>query len=197
MFKAALAASVEDFRKAISSRTEALTLYMETLKAWNIGFEESKKALEVAEEGYKLASKLEYDRGLAFAWRNLGIYRLIGSKGQVEESMDYLLNCLKWFEENNEKEGESTALMALGTLYWNFGDFQKGINFMIRALQIAEEYGNWEGIGWGNHSLGSFYYDWKDYHKSMDHFQKAYDIFVKTDYVIGQARCLNGLGNAH
>ncbi len=163
--------------------------------AWEIRRSDGGKARELSQTALEIAKTLGYERGIAYAKRNLGTLHFFHS--DVEKSMAYLLDALEWFEQKGDIEGEATVRSVLGIAYWGFGDFQRGFDCTFRALKLYEAIDDANGLAWTYGTLGSFYFDFKDYRLSLRNFRRAWSLFKKLRNKVGEARALNGIGNAY
>lgn len=162
---------------------------------WQIWALDPRRAEELVSKQMALARKLQYEAGIAYAKCNQGM--ILFSQARVEQALNNLLEAARWFEENQDTEGQATALHGLALLYWGFGDFERGFDAIQNALNLFGQIDHCDGKGWTLNSLGAFYYDWKDYAHSKETFRKALGIFKQTRNRTGEARALNGLGNAY
>ncbi len=184
---------LEDRLKTVAENTPEKVDILNEL-AWKIRMEDRERASNLAKAGIRLAQKLNYQRGIAFGHRNLGIYYYFRHKHK--RGMCYLLDALKWFEDNDDKEGIATTYSVLGLAYWSFGDFQRGFDSTFKALKIYREIEDKAGEAWTLNSLGSYYDDMKDYQNALSYYEKAYQLFKEENDLLGESRALNGIGNA-
>ena len=163
--------------------------------AWEIWITDPERARKLTQEGLELAERISYDRGLAFAWRNVGLDLYFRS--DVEQALHYQSKALAWFEAHADREGLASVYLALAYLRWGFGDFQKGLDSGLKALELYREIQKKEGQAWAFNALGGFYYDLNNYRESQQYFEQAHDLFRKVQNEIGIGRALTGIGNAY
>jgi serine phosphatase RsbU (regulator of sigma subunit)/tetratricopeptide (TPR) repeat protein len=106
-------------------------------------------------EALKMSEKLEYRKGIADAYKYIGMgYYFLG---KYFETINYWQQALNSFESINDKVGVSNILSNLGALYANQGDDVKALDFHLRSLKAAEESKNTFRIATSMINIGLIY----------------------------------------
>ncbi len=186
---------LSQLRSALAAAKPGSPEYLDIINelAYETRIEGPEEALALAQEGYELAQKLDYPRGLAFAKRNMGLVHFF--QNDYEKSVSMLNEARVWFGENDEPAGLGTTYAFLGMAYWSFGDFQQGIEYMLQALSGVRGVGRPREEAWVLTGLGNFYFDIKDYEQAQKCYLEAIELFKQIDLPLGIGRVKNGLGN--
>ena len=88
------------------------------------------------EKAKALAEKLNFQRGLGYAYKNIGMgyYHL----GDYPKVFEYWPESLKTFEAIKDTLGIANIINNLGVIYFNQGDNAQAIGYYLRSLQISE-----------------------------------------------------------
>ena len=98
------------------------------------------KSLALAEEAKELSQKMEFKKGEAYAYKNIGLAYLVQAK-YIEALQNYE-HSLQIFEEIKYDEGVANLLGNIGVIYYYQGDNLKALDYYLRSLKIAERTGN-------------------------------------------------------
>jgi class 3 adenylate cyclase/Tfp pilus assembly protein PilF len=98
------------------------------------------KAIALATQARELAKKIDFQKGVAYAFKNIGIAYL--NQGKYIEALQSYEHSLKIFEKIKFDEGIANLLGNIGVIYYNQGDMVKAMDYYLRALKIAEQTGN-------------------------------------------------------
>jgi len=96
-----------------------------------------KKGLIQANEALVLAEKLNYTKGLALAYKTLGLgYYRLGEYLNAINNWDKAMNI---YNKLGDKAGVSNMLNNKGAIYFNQGDNAKALELHLQSLKIAED----------------------------------------------------------
>ncbi len=119
-----------------------------------------------------LAEKLNYQKGLAYALKNLGLAHYF--KGEYVEVLDNWLRSLEIFESLGDKLGVGNITNNIGAVYFSQGDDPKALEYYLRSLRVSEQIGNKLRIATALVNIGSVYLNKRDtYDKALSYFLKA------------------------
>jgi two-component system, NtrC family, sensor kinase len=182
---------LESFEEENEEKVDLLLDYVEA-----VAFRSMNSAFEMCTKAMNLAEKLDYDAGVARSKLNHGIYYFAKSPSNIEKAMQYSLDALEWYENDNNILGTSFAQYTLGMIHWSMGNYETGLKYVYTALEAAEKYEVDDSLGWIYNSLGNFSIDMKNYDEALSYYEKSYDLFAKEKDYSGEGRSLNGIGNA-
>ncbi len=164
--------------------------------AFEIADLDIQKATELSYQAYDIAKRLNYERGIAYAQRNLG-FMAYYVEGDFAKAEDYIFKALRWFEENDDQLGIALISQGLGIAHWGLGEYERGFEYVQKAKEIFHDAGDKQGEAWSLNILGVFYYDWEQYNEALDHYRSALEKFRELDFIVGIARSLNGIANVY
>ncbi|WP_339627677.1 adenylate/guanylate cyclase domain-containing protein [uncultured Maribacter sp.] len=138
------------------------------------------KAIDLAEE-------LDYKKGQAYGYKNLGL--LLYAKGELnKELIDYWEKSLELFKKIDFKNGISNLQGNLGSVYQTKGDDPTALAYFLNSLRLAEEINEPKRIGTAYINIGSVYANEKaTYEQAIESFNKAKKICENIDYKEGIA----------
>jgi tetratricopeptide (TPR) repeat protein len=98
------------------------------------------EAIRYGNEARILAEDMEFDKGLAFALKNIGLGHFMQSN-YAEASINWEQS-LKIFESLQNESAAANLLSNLGSAYTYMGDDVNAVDYLLRSLQIAEKIGD-------------------------------------------------------
>ena len=129
-------------------------------------------SLLLAEEAKELAQKIEFKKGEAYAYKNIGLAYLVQAK-YIEALQNYE-HSLKIFEEIKFDEGVANLLGNIGVIYYYQGDNLKALDYYLKSLKIAERTGNKVRIMMMLNNVGAIYGLKKaTYDKALEYYSQA------------------------
>ena len=139
------------------------------------------EAVEYGSEARTLATRLEFQRGLAMALKNTGLGNfMLGN--YPEASMDWELS-LEIYEELGDDQMTSNILSNLGSLYWTTGKNVEAIEYSLRSLKIAESLGDSKRVGTLLMTIGLVYSEQPaTLDSAMNYYLRVIDIAESIGY---------------
>lgn len=99
--------------------------------------QKTKEALRYGNEALNLATKLNYKRGIAASYNNIGaIYDYIG---RTKDAIDYFFKAYTIKKEINDSKGLASTLNNLGVIYKRDGDYNKAMKYYKLSLKYTYE----------------------------------------------------------
>ena len=148
--------------------------------------------LKYAQQSLALAEKLNYKKGMANAYNNVGF--VYDSQGQSQKGLEYYMKSLQLHEELKNKEGIAATLTNVGSIYNYQGQIEKSLEYNIRALMIYKEIHNKGGMGSALNNIGTLYNNLGQEEKALDFFLQALEIQEDVGNKSGVATCLHNIG---
>jgi adenylate cyclase len=128
------------------------------------------KAIALAEQALEISKKINFLKGQAYAFKNIGIVYYV--QGKYIETLNYWNQSLQIFEKQKDEIGISNILNNMGAIYFNQGDDAKALDYSLRSLQIAEKTGDKLRIMSALGQIGSIYHNKQD-PKALSYLLKA------------------------
>jgi signal transduction histidine kinase len=140
-------------------------------QAWEVHITQPKLGLELSTEAKRLSEECAYQKGLAYAIRNMGVSNRYLSN--LETALSFSLQALDMFIKLGDKSGESQAFVSVGAIYYYMGDYDKGLDYFLQGLQHGQEIGNKEAMAYAYNGAGYIYNLLGDNKKGLDFLQKS------------------------
>jgi class 3 adenylate cyclase/tetratricopeptide (TPR) repeat protein len=123
-----------------------------------------------------LSGKIGYDKGLADAYRLLGVY--YKKWGKYRESLDAYTWSLDIYRKMKDLAGQSRILNNLGSLYAQ-GQETKSLEYYFQALKIAEQANDTSRIATTLGNIGSIYANKPStYDQALEYFLRALPLAI-------------------
>ncbi|MCB0168135.1 MAG: tetratricopeptide repeat protein, partial [Anaerolineae bacterium] len=103
------------------------------------------------------------------------------------QAIDYYEECAAIYRQLDEKYYLAQTLSKLGEAYQLLSQNALTLTYVNEAYQLQRAIGDQMGESETLRALGMTAYQSGDYDATDDYFEKAYNIQLKTDYVVGQA----------
>jgi len=140
-------------------------------EAWLVHITQPNLGLELSSEAKKLSEEHSYQKGLAYAMRNMGVsHRYLSN---LETALSLSFQALDIFVQTGEKSGEAQAYVSIGAIYYYMGDYDRGLDYFLKGLQHAEESGNKEALTYAYNGAGYIYSTLGDHKKGLEFLQRA------------------------
>lgn len=139
-------------------------------------------------QAMNLAEKLDYQKGLALAYKNIGLsfYTL----GKYQETIGYFEHSLKVFEFIGDIEGKAMILNNIGSVYYNKGEDDKALDNYFKSYEVAQQLGDKTRIATALSNIGGVY------HNKAATREKALEYFLKSLKLAEEAEDKNVTGGA-
>ena len=135
------------------------------------------KAIEYGNKALELSTKLNYKRGIAQSYNDLGI--IFYDKKEYTKAIKFYNNSLKIREILNDQNGKAGLLMKIGIVHESNGDFIKAIEYSQKALSIYEQNGNEYGAAACMNNIAVINMDINNNDEALKYFQKVVEIRKK------------------
>lgn len=131
--------------------------------------------IKYAEEANTLSSKLKYTKGLALAYKNIGIAHYMQSNNfEAIQNWDSSLNL---YIKLRDKAGQAAILSNKGSIYFNKGVDTKAIEYYLQSLKLSEEINDSLRLATVLINIGTVYLNKKaNYAKSLKYYLQALPI---------------------
>jgi signal transduction histidine kinase len=141
-------------------------------QAWAVHITQPKLGLELSNEAKKLSEEYSYQKGLAYAIRNMGVsHRYLSN---LETALSLSLQAHDLFVQLGEKNGEAQAYVSIGAIYYYMGDFDRSLDYFLKGLRYSEEAGNIEAQAYAYNGAGYTYgVVFGNHEKGLEYMQKA------------------------
>ena len=140
-------------------------------RAWDVHITQPKLGLELSTEAKNLSEKYSYEKGLAYAIRNMGVSNRYLSN--LETSLSLSIQALDMFIKQKDKDGEAQAYVSIGAIYYYMGDYERSLDYFLKGLNNNEEIGNKEAQAYALNGAGYIYSTLGNNKKGIEFLQRA------------------------
>ncbi len=129
-------------------------------------------ALNYATEALELAKQLNYAKGLAASYNDIGvIFRL---RGQFDNALENYLEAYRNYSSIEEREGLAKVLNNIGTIYSLKAEYDKALDNYLESYEILQSLGSTEKIIGSLNNIGNVYREQEEYEQE-EYEQEEYE----------------------
>ncbi len=154
-----------------------------------------KQAMQNAEEALTLSKKINYRKGEADAFSNIGFLFIHEAKN--EDALTFLIDALSIYEKLNDENGIGNAQYNLGVLNVRIGNFDQAINFLHKSLAIREKQNDKSGLAACYFQLTYLNRHFNDDESAFENANRAVALRKEINDTAGLAAALMVLGDVY
>lgn len=125
------------------------------LKSRDLSFVDLLEAARLATRALEISTSLNYEQGLAYAYRNLSSVH--STEGNYFLTMEYVQRALAIFEASKDSVGIANCYISLGHTYRRLGSREKELFYHGQSYEIFQRLGIKERVAVTAHNLGESY----------------------------------------
>ncbi len=163
--------------------------------AWEVQRKDPVKALKLCTEAKALSENLRYEKGLAYAIRNMGVCNTWQSK--LEPALSCSLEALEMFKTLGDKLAEAQSYISLGTIYYYLGEYEKSLESYIAAEMANETIGNKAGQSQALNGAGMVYQSLANPKKALDFLLKGHELSIEAGDKKTESYILDSIGESY
>ena len=185
--------SLTSFLKQHTSRDSA---YVDALN--ELAFEQrlgDPKKLELAYQARSLAKELNYQKGLAYAYRQVGL--VAWSQANYPLALSQLIEGLKIAEAMKDAQIIADIYGNLGLVYQGLGDYTQALDFQLKSLALQRKLKNQFRETVALNNLGDIKRSLKEYAEAVAYYSQAMVLSEANDNLNGQATSIRNIGNIY
>ncbi len=129
------------------------------------------KINDFANEALKKSEKINYKKGIAQSFNNLGIY--YRTKGVYDLAIDYSFNSLSIMENIKDYQGIARCYNLIGIIYYYLENYDLSLEYYSKALVLNKEQNDSRWIAGNYNNIGMIYEKKSDYKKALEFYFKA------------------------
>jgi class 3 adenylate cyclase len=154
------------------------------------------EAIRIGTEARDLAEELNYERGLAYAYKAIGMGYYF-QNNWIDALVNWRLS-LEAYESAGDLNGVSNMLNNLGAVHFNGGDDEPAIEYYLRSLRVAEDIGDTLRIATALVNIGSVYLNKEaNHHLAFDYYRRALPLSVKLGDLDAIGTCAVNMGEIY
>ncbi|HEY0031337.1 MAG TPA: tetratricopeptide repeat protein, partial [Bacteroidia bacterium] len=160
------------------------------------GVGEYMEAKKYADEALKLSQKLNYKKGQAKAYNQIG--NVHSYMSDYPEALENFQKALSLNEQLGNKSGVGTSLGNIGIVYQRLSDNKNAMVYFQKAYNLFEELGQKTGMANNLGNMGAVCFEGlRDYPKALEYFFKSLELFEKLGRKDGMVRSLENAGTTY
>src|SRR6478672_12383309 len=102
-------------------------------QAWEVHITQPKLGLELSSEAKQLSEENSYQKGLAYALRNMGVsHRYLSN---LETALSLSVRALDIFAQIGEATAEAQAYSSMGSIYYYMGDLDRSLDNFLKGIR--------------------------------------------------------------
>ncbi len=142
------------------------------IRAWEVHITQPRLGLELSSEAQKISEKYSYQKGLAYAKRNMGVSNRY--LANLETALSLSFQALEMFVQLADKSGEAQAYVSIGAIYYYMGDFDRSTDYFLKGMRHSEEVENNQALAYAYNGAGYNYaVIFGDRKKGLEFLEKA------------------------
>lgn len=153
------------------------------------------KALEYSKEALELSIKLQYKRGLASSYNNLGV--IFKNHGMYDRALDYYVKSVAINDSLKNIDGVAFSKNNIGTIYSVKGDSERALKYFLESYEIIKESKQPEKVVGSLNNIGNAYFEMGNLQKALEYFTESIKIYENIGQKNKSFEPLNNLGNIY
>lgn len=149
-------------------------------------------ALKYSQTALKLSQELDYKRGIAKSYNNIGI--VYYCQGKYSEALDSYLKAIKIYDEMLDKHGLLKTYNNIGVTFFDQKNYDKAEEYYLASLKIKQELGDVTGIANSYNNLGVIYRNRDNFDQALSYYNKSLALMEELKNKEGIAKSLNNIG---
>ena len=158
-------------------------------------FEDIDKAGEYLTQGFELAKKINFQKGLAKSYMFKGYFD--EDKSNFSSALKNNQEALSIFTKLGDKQGIAGINNSLGSNYQSLGKYPEALKYYFSTLKIYLETGNKRGEASTYSNIGTIYLNQSNYSEALKNINFSLKIYKEIGDKSGQARCYLSVGNVY
>ncbi len=135
------------------------------------------KIYDFANDALKQSEKINYKKGIAQAFNNLGIY--YRTKGVYDFAIDYTFNSLSIMEDIKDSKGIARCYNLIGIIYYYLENYDLSLEYYNKALALNKEQNDSKWTAGNYNNVGMIYEKKGDYKKALEYYFKSLEANIE------------------
>ncbi|MBX7094362.1 MAG: tetratricopeptide repeat protein [Flavobacteriales bacterium] len=193
----AFAVSTIDSLLQITSSTQPDSIKVDAYNdlIWEYYGYNNDSALYYGNQSIRLATAIDYKKGLANAHRYVGnVYELISNYARALQHQQISLEIA---ESIHFKPAIASSLSNIGSIYERINDYKKALSYLERSLKLCIELDQKEGIAAVYGNIGNIYFNIKAFTKSLECYKTSLKMNEEIGNLYGIAVSKSNIGNIY
>lgn len=186
---------IQDLESKISSKEDTNLVIVFNDLTWYYRFVSTDKAKLYGQKAIDLSKKLNFKKGEAQAYNDLGI--LFADEKKYNEALNYYNKALEIRKKLNDKKGIAACFNKMGIVEQERGNFKTALDFQLKSLKAFEELKNDNYIATSLNNIGVLLFDNMMYDESIKYHLKALDLRKSIGDTLSIGSSFSNIGNVY
>ncbi len=162
---------------------------------WEYRFVSADSALLYGEQALQLAGSINYPKGQAQAYNDMGIVYI--GRGEFDHALDYFNKSMEIRKVLGDTAGMASLYNKIGIVYQKQGKLKLALKNQIQALKIYEQLKQDLWIGYCLNNIAIVHQNLGNLEKSLEYHFKALRYREQMNDVYGEGGSLGNIGNVY
>ena len=132
--------------------------------------EDISQSIIYAKKANELANQLNYQKGLAYSLKNIGLVQYY--QGKYLDVLNSWSRSLKVFETIHDTIGIANLVNNLGAIYYSQGSNAKALDYYLRSLSISEKIKDNYNTAQTLLNIGGLYAEMNNFDKALEYYNQ-------------------------
>jgi tetratricopeptide (TPR) repeat protein len=128
----------------------------------------------LGEEALEISEDIEYQKGIASAYNNLGTYYRL--RGFYDKAIDYYFSALRIMEDIKDEKGIARCYNLIGILYYVLKNYDLSLEYYQKALEMNYQQNDKKWIAGNSNNVGMIYQEQNEYEKALEFYMKSLEM---------------------
>lgn len=187
---------IDSLQNILKIHPQTDTLRANTLlrlcQAYLLDLNNKKKIKEYAPELMTISQKLEFKKGIAYAYFNMGIIK--SAQSDYEQSLNYYFRSLQLMQQLDDKSGIGFCYQYIGNIKDAQGKYDEAIQYKLDALKLKEAVDDKQSTASGCSALGVTYVNMGNYLEALNYHFRALKLREEINDKLGISTSLLNIG---
>lgn len=133
------------------------------------------KALEYTKHALDIADSINYDKGIAYAFNNLGVIQ--NRIGNLDKALEYFYHSQRIHRAIDNQDGLAATLNNIGTVYSSKKDYGRALEYFLDAYRIIENLQDTTRLIGSLNNIGNIYLTKNEDRLAMDYYKGSLSLY--------------------
>lgn len=174
-------------------QTDSLLVQTYNELTWQYRLVDREKAIAAGNKAIQLAKRIDYKKGIAQAYNDLGI--IFFDKENYDTAIALYNRSAELRQQLNDELGQAKIFNKIGIVYQKQGSFDKALDNQLKALALFERAANDQGISYSLNNIGILHQNLGRYEKAIEYQLRSIAIKEKINDRFGLAGSYVNIAN--
>lgn len=186
-----------DFLKESLSKTKSDTAKINILNRITSSYfyTNPKEGIPYGESALKLATKINWKKGIALANINLGVCQWVLT--DYTKAINYFYKSLSTYQDLKDPNGISESYNNLGLINVEISKYDQAFKYFNKAYEINKKTGNKISMVYNLNNIAAAYYNQKNYDKSLKYYTDSRNLNLSMNDPNGLAYSYTKIGKIY